>query len=202
MPLPKGEEWPRSCWERFQVFVLLFPFILGTQYGVVSSILKYAYDRVRNKCRWQDSVCKERQRETEWERERSAWEVRAYTLGAPLRVKVLGTQLCPTLCNCMDCRLPGSSVHGILLEWVAIPFSRGIFPTQGLNQGLWHCRQILYHLSHRRSLQEPHQSSPNPHAGTYVRCGFEHFNSGCLSFSICKMEVINNTYTIGLLWVQ
>ena len=43
-------------------------------------------------------------------------------------------QLCPTLCNpmdCspMDCSLPGSSVYGILrariLEWVAIPFSRG-----------------------------------------------------------------------------
>jgi len=32
----------------------------------------------------------------------------------------------------MDCSSPGSSVHGILqariLEWVAIPFSRGIFP--------------------------------------------------------------------------
>ena len=38
-------------------------------------------------------------------------------------------QLCPTLCNPMDCSLPGFSVHGILqariLEWVAIPFSRG-----------------------------------------------------------------------------
>ena len=38
-------------------------------------------------------------------------------------------QLCPTLCNSMDCSLPGSSVHGILqartLEWVAISFSRG-----------------------------------------------------------------------------
>ena len=34
-----------------------------------------------------------------------------------------------TLCNLMDCTLPGSSVHGILqariLEWVAISFSRG-----------------------------------------------------------------------------
>ena len=34
-----------------------------------------------------------------------------------------------TLCGTMDCGLPGSSVHGILqasiLEWVAIPFSRG-----------------------------------------------------------------------------
>ena len=33
-------------------------------------------------------------------------------------------QSCPTLCNPMDCNLPGSSVHGIFqaraLEWVAI----------------------------------------------------------------------------------
>jgi len=39
------------------------------------------------------------------------------------------TQSCPTLCNSMDCSLLDSSVLGILqariLEWVAIPFSRG-----------------------------------------------------------------------------
>ena len=38
-------------------------------------------------------------------------------------------QLCPTLCDPMDCSLPGFSVHGIfqgrILEWVAISFSRG-----------------------------------------------------------------------------
>ena len=38
-------------------------------------------------------------------------------------------QLCPTLCNPMDCSPPGSSIHGILqarvLEWGAIAFSRG-----------------------------------------------------------------------------
>ena len=38
-------------------------------------------------------------------------------------------QLCPTLCDPMDCSLPGSSIHGILqariLEWAAIFFSRG-----------------------------------------------------------------------------
>ena len=36
---------------------------------------------------------------------------------------------CPTLCNPMDYRPSGSSVHGILkariLEWAAMPFSRG-----------------------------------------------------------------------------
>ena len=32
-------------------------------------------------------------------------------------------------------------------EWVAIPLLQGIFPTQGLNLSLLHCRQILYPLS-------------------------------------------------------
>ena len=40
-------------------------------------------------------------------------------------------QLCPTLCDPMDCSLPGSPVSGIfqsrILEWVAIPFSRRSF---------------------------------------------------------------------------
>jgi len=39
----------------------------------------------------------------------------------------------------MDYSLPGTSVLGILqariLGWMAIPFSRGVFPTQGLNPG-------------------------------------------------------------------
>ena len=55
----------------------------------------------------------------------------------------------------MYCSLPGSSVHGdspgkntgvgchALLQ--------GIFPTQGSNPGLWHCRKILYHLTHQGS---------------------------------------------------
>ena len=38
-------------------------------------------------------------------------------------------QSCLTLCDPMDCSLPGSSVHGIfqarVLEWTAISFSRG-----------------------------------------------------------------------------
>ena len=39
------------------------------------------------------------------------------------------TQSPPTVCDPMDCSLPGSSVYGIfqarVLEWVAISFSRG-----------------------------------------------------------------------------
>ena len=41
-------------------------------------------------------------------------------------------QSCPTLCDPVDCNLPGFSVHGILqariLEWVTISFSRGDKP--------------------------------------------------------------------------
>ena len=41
----------------------------------------------------------------------------------------LRAQSCLTLCDPMDCSLPGSSIHGIfqalVLEWVAFSFSRG-----------------------------------------------------------------------------
>ena len=71
---------------------------------------------------------------------------------APLSV-CLVAQLCPTLCHLMDCSPPGSSVHGdspgknIGVGCHAL--LQGIFPIQGWNLGLPHCRQILYHLSHQ-----------------------------------------------------
>ena len=50
----------------------------------------------------------------------------------PDEVRYLVPQSCPILCDPMDCSPPGSSVHGLLqariLEWVALPFCRGIFP--------------------------------------------------------------------------
>ena len=71
------------------------------------------------------------------------------------KVKALVSQLCLTLCDPMDCSPPDSSIHRILqermLEWVAIPFLQGILPSQGLNLGLLHYRQILYCLSHQGS---------------------------------------------------
>ena len=60
-----------------------------------------------------------------------------------------------TLCNPMNCSLLGSSIHGIfpgkstgvgchfLIKW--------IFPAQGSNSGLLHCRLMLYHLSYKGS---------------------------------------------------
>ena len=52
-------------------------------------------------------------------------------------------QLCPTLCDSMDCSLSGSSVYGILqariLEWVAISSSR---ETSSVSQSV----QLLSHV--------------------------------------------------------
>ena len=65
------------------------------------------------------------------------------------------TQLCPTLCNPMDCSPPGSPVPGDSpgknTGVGCHAFLQEIFPTQGLNPGLPHCRWIRYHLSHQGS---------------------------------------------------
>ena len=67
----------------------------------------------------------------------------------------LVAQSCQTLCNATNCSPSGSSVHGtspsknIGVNCHAL--LQEIFPTQGSNPGLPHCRQILYHLSHQGS---------------------------------------------------
>ena len=53
-----------------------------------------------------------------------------YIIPACMRAKSL--QSCPTLCDPLDCSLPSSPVHVVLqariLEWVAMPSSRGSSP--------------------------------------------------------------------------
>ena len=67
----------------------------------------------------------------------------------------LVSQLCPTLCNPMDCSPRGSSIHrGPPGKNTGVGYHalfQGIFPIQGLNPGLPHCRQILCQLSHKGS---------------------------------------------------
>ena len=79
----------------------------------------------------------------------------ATTMPCTCAVLCLVAQSCPALCNPMNCSLPGSSVHG------ASPgkntgvgsffLLQGIFLTQESNQGLLHCRRILYQLSFQGS---------------------------------------------------
>ena len=53
--------------------------------------------------------------------------------------KVLVAKSCPTLHDPTDCSPPGSSARGILqariLEWVAMPSSRGNLPDSGIEPG-------------------------------------------------------------------
>ena len=60
-------------------------------------------------------------------------------------MKVLVAQLCPTLCESVECNPPGSSVHGVLQSKILELGSHSLLPgfrTQGLNPGLLHHRQI------------------------------------------------------------
>ena len=76
-------------------------------------------------------------------------------------------QLCLTLCNPMDCSLPGSSLHWILqariLEWVAMPSSRGSSRTRYwalISYLPCNGRQVLYHWHH---LGSPYFSGEAPY---------------------------------------
>ena len=70
---------------------------------------------------------------------------------------VLSLQLCPTLCDLMDCSSLGSSLHGILqvriLEWVAISFYRGSSQTRDRFCISWIGRPILYQLASWEAIQ-------------------------------------------------
>ena len=69
-------------------------------------------------------------------------------------------QLCPTLCDSVNCSLPGSSIHGIfqagVLEWDAISFSRGsslprdwtwVSCIVGRRLNIWATREVQLPLS-------------------------------------------------------
>ena len=64
-------------------------------------------------------------------------------------------QLCLTLCDPMDCSLPGSSIHGIfqarILEWVVISFSRGSSWPRDWTQVSLIAGSHFYHLGHEFS---------------------------------------------------
>ena len=78
----------------------------------------------------------------------------------PSSPNVLVSQLCLTLCNSMDCSPPGSSMHGLfqarILEWVAIPFSRG---------SSWPKDQIQVSRIAVRLFEPPGKPLPLPIAG-------------------------------------
>ena len=89
-------------------------------------------------------------------------------------------QLCPTLCDPMDCSLPGSSIHGIfqarVLAWVAISFSRVSPRTRD---------QTRSHALQADTLPSEPPGKPLYHLS--------------LSLSICKMESLTSKGNFRLL---
>ena len=73
------------------------------------------------------------------------------TLKGLCAVLCLVTQLCLTLCNPIDCSPPDSPVPGDSpgknTGVGSLSLLQGNFLTQESNQGLLHCRRILYQLS-------------------------------------------------------
>ena len=89
-------------------------------------------------------------------------------------------QSCPTLCNPMDCSLPGSSAHGIfqatILEWGAIAFSvlphrKKIFALLSLPH---HPVYVPHPISKRPTRPLSHSLCPGYKSGlrTLVQCQF------------------------------
>ena len=72
-------------------------------------------------------------------------------LGMEGVVKVKVAQLCLTLCDPMSQLYSPWNSPGHNTGVSSLSLLQGIFPTQGLNSGLPHCRWILYQLSHKGS---------------------------------------------------
>ena len=76
------------------------------------------------------SLCSAKREPLKWAARALQWTEGPFTATRESESEV--AQSSPTLCDPMDCSLPGSSVHGIfqarVLEWVTIAFSRGSSP--------------------------------------------------------------------------
>ena len=100
------------------------------------------------------------------------------------------------------------TVHEILqartLKWVDFLFSRGIFPTQGSNPGLPHCRQILYQLSHKGSprilewIGYPlSRVSSWPRNQTRVSCFAGRYFTNWAIKEVCRKEEVTLNYLLS-----
>ena len=89
----------------------------------------------------------------------------------------------------------GSSVHGDSPSKntrVGCPaLLQGIFPTQGLNPVLPHCRWILYHLSHHRS------PSAHTHTHTHTHTHIYIYRYIYISESLCYISETNTLLFIN-----
>ena len=86
----------------------------------------------------------------------------------------LVTQLCPALCNSMDCSPSGSSVHGDSLGKNTgagcHALLQRISPTQGLNPGRSALQAYFYHLNHQGSPADAASLASKSPRSPHCRC--------------------------------
>ena len=133
-----------------------------------------------------------------------SWDLTLLTRVCIVKVKLKVAQSCPTLCNPI---YSSSNSPGQNTAVGSLSLLQGIFPTQGSNPGLSHCRWILYQLSHKQSpiilewVAYPFSSrSSQPRNRTRVSCTAGEFFTnwairvipvvmcGCESWTIKKAE--------------
>ena len=101
--------------------------------------------------------------------------------GKPLTFKVF-LQITAAKCAVLSCSVVSDSLqsHELYSPWNSpvlntgvgsLSLLQGIFPTQGLNPGLPHCRRILYQMSHKES---PRSGLPFPSPGGLLNPGLLH----------------------------
>ena len=97
------------------------------------------------------------------------------------------SQSCPTLRH-----------HGLYSPWNSpgqntgvgsLSLLQGIFPTQGSNPGLPHCRWILYQLSHKGSPHQKYAVSNGRHKKAKVTCIYLSIISGDISYPFQFLKV-------------
>ena len=82
-----------------------------------------------------------------------------YILKLHRKVKLLSRVWLSETLSTVACQAPPSKGFSRQEYWRGLPFPlQGIFPTQGSNPGLPHCRQTLNHLSHQGSPKTPHKT--------------------------------------------
>ena len=120
----------------------------------------------------------------------------------------LVAQSCPTLCDPMDCSPPSSSVHGDSpgkntgVDCQAL--LQGIFLPQESNQGLLHCRRILYQLSYPGSpeltINVPKQMNWFKMLKKKKNQITRKKNQTGLGFFLCNRKYIYNWYFINTVY--
>ena len=107
------------------------------------------------------------------------------------------TQSWPTLCDPMNCSPPGSSSHGILqariLEWVAIPFSRGssqprdrtpVSHTAGRFFTVWATREACLKLSETFNLKQKKTKKTKTVSLKHHKGKYNKMRSACILYSL------------------